>query len=247
MFEKMSLNLIYIDEVSSEGYFPVPISYSSLYQIRCVIVEGKNLEGKKPHIEGKIKIRDGSYKPKIKIIFEHQIFNSFVDSFAYNPLNKLNDGVSALLDYYFSNVELSFILLIEIYEIKMKFIESLNTTEENKKEILQINMKFLLKEYKDTLLRIGTFGETIARELMRKINAPWKNFGSAINKLVSTSKPRSKINYQFLGHLLSSLYYIRNQTHHPNSKIEINDSVAEYAIKNLSLILEHINDKNIKF
>lgn len=129
----------------------------------------------------------------------------------------------------------------------MKFIDSLNTSKEKKNEILQINLKYLLKNYKDVLIGIGNLGEAIAKELMRKIKVPWKDFRRAIDILVHRKITRSRINYHYLGHLLSSLYYIRNQTHHPEPKIQINKTVAEFAIKNLSLILEHIYNKNVKF
>ncbi len=247
MFEIIFFNLIYINEDSYNGYFPLPISFSSLYQIRCEVILGKYLKEKNPHVDGKIKILDGSSKPNPKIIFECQTSDKFVDSFIYNPLNKSNEGVSALLSYDFANVDLPFILLIEIFEIKMKFIDSLNTSKKNKNEILQINIRYLLKNYKDALIRIGTLGEAIAKELMRKLKIPWKDFRGAINALVHKDITRSRINYQYLGHLLSPLYYIRNQTHHSEPKIEINETVAEFAIKNLTLILEHIYDKNIRF
>ena len=247
MYELISFNLIYLDEEKNKGYFPIPISYTSLYQIRCEARLGTYKEENKPHVEGNIQILDGSYKIKSKIIFKRQLTDRFVESFNNFKLDEINEGVSALLTYEFLNINSSFIILIEIFEIKLKFIESLNTTKEKKDEILEINIKYLLGEYNDALSRIGNLAELIARELLRKNKISWKNFGSAIFALLKIEKPKSKINYKYLGHLLSSLYYIRNQTHHPEPEILINKSVAEYAIKNISLILEHIQNKNIKF
>ena len=249
MFQLRLLNLVYIDKEVSSGYFPLPISYSSAYQIRCEVIVGENKGAIAPHIEGEIKVTVGSFKPKPNVIFKHQLIRNFVESFRYNLSNIKNDGVSALLTYECLNVNFSYIILFEICEINTKIIESLNTSQETKDKILEINYKFLLKQYKDALLRIGNLGEAIAKELMRKLKKPWKDFKGSINVLTKSDvpKPRSKINYQMLGNFLAPLYYIRNQTHHSVPKIEINESIAAFAIKNLSVIIEHIHDKNIKF
>ena len=57
---------------------------------------------------------------------------------------------------------------------------------------------------------------------------------------------KTKINYNYLGSVLYPIYYIRNQTLHPYSKINIDESIANLLFTNLSSIVDYLDEYQIK-
>lgn len=139
------------------------------------------------------------------------------------------------------------IVNIEVTKIYDDVIGGLNLSTIRKEELNKIITNYLFEDYEEAIDKICVFGEYLARELAKKIKKRNMDFKTSINTLFNyPMSERTKINYNYLGSLLSPIYYIRNQKLHPYSKINIDENVAELLFVNLSNIINYLYENQIK-
>ena len=125
-------------------------------------------------------------------------------------------------------------------------IDSLNTDDKFKQEILEMIEEFANGKYDTSLHKAGNIAEKISKELMKKRKESWTKFKNAIHSLINADPTSTKYHYRYLGCLLAPIYCLRNETDHPDSKFEFDGGYSFLALHNLSLIIKYCAENNVR-
>ncbi len=160
--------------------------------------------------------------------------------------------IFATLKYKLFDFEDPVLIFFDLFEIQDFFIDPLNCSEERKEELRSIINNYLNPvddDYSGVIEKISIFGEYLAKEFAKKAcKRQIRQYRDAVNLLCSYKMTKNtKINYPYMGSLLWSLYYVRNQKLHPYSIIQFDKRLAETLLSILTQILHYTVDKKCRF
>lgn len=185
-------------------------------------------------------------KPQVPIL-QHKFVDNCFRRFNTRKAKPLASDLFMCGIFLTFSIELDGIIFIEVDEIKNNLINALKISHDRKDELFNLIYSFLNEEYEETINKISIFGEFVTIELASKIKNKKLGFKNAIETLTHHKiSERAKINYNYLGFLLSPIYYIRNQKLHPYSKFTFDKSIAELLFTNLSRVIEYLSMNQIK-
>ena len=208
------------------------------------------LSDKRKQIEGRYKIAFiyGGQKTFIDERFLNSIKKRIIKKEEPEKPPDIDYKVCLLCLEIIEPLDAQYLIRAKMSVINKELIDSLLTSNVKKKDLIDLTERFLKQDYKTAIKEAGIFGEYIAKQFLKKLKKKFTNFNSAVNHLTNLNKTsKMKINYNLIGNLLHSIYYIRNEAMHPNPEISMNETTASLVLTNLSGIITYLSVNQIKF